>query len=250
MYVTGIGYYELRVNGEKTGDRVLEPTRTNYDERIFYNAFDITDRLHYGGNALGIMLGQGWYLHSPRAILQLNIEYSDGTHESVYSDESWKSHTGPMCRNTVFGGETYDARCDRAGWDMPGFDDSGWKNAALPGCPGGASGFADGDSDKNYKNDEAGEDYSAEEGCLGIDFGQNLTGWIQIAVQGPHDTKITMEYAENLYPEGTVNDENYRSAVVRDVYFMKGEGVEEYEPRFTYHGFRYVQITGLRKNRI
>lgn len=244
-YVSGIGYYELRINGGKVGNLVLDPIRTNYLERVFYSAYDVTEQLKRGENAAGIMLAQGWYLSTPRAILQLNIEYTDGTTESVVTDGSWKSTIGPIVQNSIYHGETYDARKEEAGWDMPGFSDAQWKAVSTPGSPGGkltAQVVTPIKVTKTFRPAKLTQPYKD---VWVYDMGQNLTGWVQLAVEGPAGTEVKMEFAELLYPEGTINDETLRSARAEDVYILKGEGQEVYEPRFTYHGFRYVQVTGF-----
>ncbi len=245
VYVSGIGYYELHINGEKIGNHVLDPLRTNYDVRVFYSAFDVTNVLREGSNAAGIMLGQGWYLSTPRAIMQLNVEYADGTTESVATDNTWKQASGPITENSIYHGETYDARLEEAGWDMPDFNDADWKPVILPGGPGGKLTAQAATPIKITSTIQPKSLSQPKKGVWVYDMGQNLTGWVQLAVQGPKGTTVRLEFSELLYPEGMINDENLRSARAIDTYILKGEGLEIWEPRFTYHGFRYVQVTGM-----
>ena len=151
-YVTGLGYYELSINGKKIGNRRLEPGYTRYDKRVLYATHDVTDSLRAGQNALGMMLGNGWYnvqalaawdfdkapwRASPRLLLELRIEYEDGSTETIVSDPNWKTAEGPVTYNIIYGGETYDARREQAGWDEPGFDDSKWDAAEVVAAPSG-----------------------------------------------------------------------------------------------------------------
>lgn len=245
VYVSGIGYYELHINGEKVGDHVLDPARTNYLTRVFYSAFDVTKSLVQGKNALGIMLGQGWYLGTPRAIVQLNIEFENGATQSVVSDESWKCSTGPIIMNSIYNGETFDARLEEQGWDKPDFNDYSWKSVTLPGFPGGKLVSQTLTPIKVLKTIAPAKLTQPKKDVWVFDMGQNMTGWCQLAVEGPAGTEITLEYSELLYPEGMINNENLRSAKCTDKYILKGTGTEIYEPKFTFHGFRYVQITGF-----
>src|ERR1035437_4361619 len=148
VYVSGLGYYELRLNGQRIGDQVLDPGWTAYAKRVLYSSYDVTDQLKRGQNALGVMLGNGWFnplplrlwghinpraaltIGEPRVIVQLAVEFADGTSQTIVTDESWKVSNGPILRNSVYLGEVYDARKEQRGWDRPGFNDSGWQQAA------------------------------------------------------------------------------------------------------------------------
>lgn len=244
-YVTGLGYYELHLNGCKVGDRVLDPPYTVFGKRVLYSVYDVTDMLRVGRNAIGVILGRGWFNRSPRFILQLNIEYDDGSVTSVVSDDRWKRGKSPILENSLYHGETYDARLEQPGWDLPGFDDSSWEE--VEACPSPTERLSC-EMIQPIRVTETIEPKSVtcpKEGVWVYDFGQNFSGWCRLTVSGPAGTKVRMRHAEVLYSDGTVNQENLRSARATDTYILKGSGVEVYEPRFTYHGFRYVQIEGF-----
>ncbi|MCC6483486.1 MAG: family 78 glycoside hydrolase catalytic domain [Armatimonadetes bacterium] len=243
-YVCGLGYYELRINGEKVGDRVLDPSYTNFDRRALYSAYDVTDALREGKNAVGAILGKGWFSQNLCLLLQINVDYTDGTHASFATDESWKWSTSPILMNSLYNGETYDARLEQSGWDMPGFDDSAWRGVVLCDSP---TKLLSAQEIQPVRVTETLPFKSMKEVKPGVwvfDFGQNFSGWCQLRVAGPAGQEVKLRYAEILHPDGSVNQENLRSAKATDTYILKGSGQEIYEPRFTYHGFRYVQIEG------
>ena len=136
-YVTAAGYYELRINGQKVGDRVLEPAWTSFDRRVLYSTYDVTNLLRTGPNVAGAILGHGWYKGNPRLLFQLNITYTDGTRVSLVTDGSWRTASGPILQNSIYDGETYDARLEQSGWDRPGFDASTWTPVVVTSGPGG-----------------------------------------------------------------------------------------------------------------
>lgn len=243
-YVTGLGYYELFINGRKIGDRVLDPARTEYSKRISYSVYDITGSLTQGRNCAGIMLGNGWWSESPRFLLQLELQYGDGSSRKITSDGSWKYTHGPILENTLYHGETYDARRQLNGWNKPGFDDADWSPVELVDMPNRALTAQAIQPIQVVDTIQPKEISSPGPGIYVVDFGQNFSGWCRISVGAPIGTKITLKHAELVYPDGTVNQENLRSARATDVYITAGIGREVYEPRFTYHGFRYVQIEG------
>ncbi len=243
-YVTGVGYYELHINGEKYAcHSALDPARTDYNKRVAYSTYPLRALLRQGRNCVGAMLGQGWWSKAPRLLVQIEIEYEDGATERIVSDESWKWSSGPILENSIYHGETCDARLEQRGWNEPGFDDSEWLPVSVvdwdvqltaqtippigPLAPMPAKSIT-----------------SPRPGVCVVDFGQNFSGWCRLEVGAPVGTKITLRHSELLYPDGTVNQENLRSARATDTYITKGVGTEFYEPRFTYHGFRYVQIEG------
>jgi alpha-L-rhamnosidase len=243
-YISGVGYYELRLNGRKVGRKVLDPAWTTYGKRVLYSTYDVTRYLEKGPNAVGVMLGEGWY--KSRALLfQLNVELADGKTLSVESTTAWKAHAGPVTSDGVWNGETFDARLETPGWDRPGFDDSSWKAAeAVDGPKGELSAemmppirVVDTLVPVNMTNPAP--------GVYVFDFGQNLSGWARLRVSGPRGASVKMRYSELVYKDGNINRENLRLAKSRDIYTLRGEGEETYEPRFTYHGFRYVEVTGF-----
>lgn len=257
-YVSGLGLSEFYVNGTRIGDQVLSPNLTDYDKRVHYVTFDITDRINSGKNAVGLMLGNGRYWAPratvpipsknygyPKARVQLAIEYQDGTRERVISDRSWKLTTdGPVRANNEYDGEEYDARAEMPDWSGPGFDDSRWQKAEVVGAP---LGHMTAQMSEPLRVIETLEPVSLKEvgpGVFIFDLGQNMVGWCRLHVTGPRGTRVQLRHAETLQPNGELYVENLRSAKATDFYTLKGGGLETWEPRFTYHGFRYVEVQG------
>jgi len=244
-YVTGLGYYELYLNGKRVGDRVLDPSYTSFGKRVLYSSYDVTGMLRQGRNAIGAMIGKGWYTGEPCLLLQLNMEYEDGGSSSITTSADWKYSWGPILENSLYHGETYDARLEQPGWNEAGFDDSSWSNVKVINPPTKTL------SAQMIQPIRVVEDIKPKKvtnplpGVWVFDFGQNFSGWCRLKVTGPAGTEVVLKYAEILYPNGTVNQENLRSARATDRYILKGNGVEMWEPRFTYHGFRYVQVEGF-----
>jgi alpha-L-rhamnosidase len=289
LYAAGLGYYELRLNGEKVSDHLLDPAWTSYARRVLYTTHDVTALLSDGPNALGAMLGNGWYnplpmrmwgrinlrehlvLGRPRLIAQLNIEYDDGTTQSISTDEGWKVADGPIVRNSVYLGEVYDARREQPGWDQPGFDDGEWVNVAPAGDQGAANRLGPLRCQtvppiRATATLQAVSVTEVEPGAFIFDMGQNFAGWPRLRVQGPRGTTVTMRMGELLNPDGTLNGMTAVAGQIKgtrrdgtprggpgapdiayqaDSYTLRGEGLEVYTPRFTFHGFRYVEVTGF-----
>ena len=243
-FMCGLGYSELRINGRKVGRHVLDPAWTTYDKRALYVTYDVTGYLRQGANAVGVMLGQGWF-KSLALLFQLNIELEGGERLEVVSDGSWKVKPGPIVSDSVYNGETYDARLETPGWDRAGYDESGWTPAQPVTGPKGvlssqmmpAIQVTDTIVPLNMSSPKA--------GVYVFDMGQNFAGWAELRVRGPRGAAVKMRFAELLYDTGMINQENLRGARAEDIYILKGEGEEVYEPRFTYHGFRYVEISGF-----
>ncbi len=246
-YVCGLGYYELRINGQKVGDRILEPAQTDYNKIALYSTYDVTDFLK-SNSTIGIILGNGRCIELfgfdyPKVILQINIHYKDGTNEIIITDDSWKVSNGPILENGIYFGETYDARLEMPGWDKPNFNDSEWKNAQIVKGYNLSSQMMQ--PIQITKIIEPKELYSPKPGLYICDFGQNFTGFIRLKVYGPRGTPIKLRFSEIVYEDGTLNTATNGGAPCTDTYILKGEGIEIYEPHFTYHGFRYVEITGF-----
>jgi len=257
LYVTALGYYEVHLNGQKVGDDVLDPAWTDYPKRALYSTYDVTGQVQSGDNAIGVMLGGGWatlgagtlggkpYYSEPALLLQLNIDLDNGKHISVASDTSWKASHGPVVSDSVYDGEVYDAREESPGWDRPGFDDSSWQPAQeSPRWTGTLSAqmmppIRVVDSMVPVKL------LNPRPGVYVYDLGQNISGWARLRVKGSRGTAVTLRFSEVAHTDRMIDTENLREAKQRDIYVVRGEGEETYEPHFTYHGFRYVEVTGF-----
>ncbi|MFB6174126.1 MAG: family 78 glycoside hydrolase catalytic domain [Halobacteriales archaeon] len=254
VHVCGLGYGELRVNGERVGDAVLDPAWTQYDQRAPYRTYEVGEHLSAGENALGLWLGRGWFgknardwtgFGSPRARLHLTVEHPDGTTTTVGTDTSWRAAPSPIEENDVYDGERYDARRERDGWAEPGFDDADWASAAAMDAPGGD---LEPQRTPPIRETETFEPEAIEDADGGpiVDFGQNLVGWVALTVRGADaGDEITIRHAETRLEDGSLNEVDLRSADAADTYVARGDGVERYRPRFTYHGFRYAQVEGF-----
>ncbi|HUY12350.1 MAG TPA: family 78 glycoside hydrolase catalytic domain [Terriglobia bacterium] len=256
VYVTALGYYELHINGRKIGTKVLDPAYTLYPKRVLYSTYDVTTDLKPGANAIGSMLGGGWatlslphgfngYYPSPALLLQLEVDLAGGKHVTLASDGTWKATQGPILRDSVYNGEVFDARREMPGWDIPGFDDSHWTSAQVVA---GSSGALSAEMMPPIKvvGEKLAQSFSnPQPGVYVYDMGQNLSGWAKLRVQGPAGTHVLMRYSELIYKDGMINRANIRGAKSRDIYILRGGGMESYQPRFTYHGFRYVELTGF-----
>jgi len=243
-YVCGLGYHELRINGRKAGSAVLDPGWTTYDKRALYVTYDITPLVREGANAVGVMLGQGWF--KDRALLvQINVELAGGGTVSVASDSAWKTADGPIVADSIYNGETYDARLETPGWDRPGFADQAWTAAKAVSGPAGVLSSQMMPPIRVMDTLVPLKMTNPRPGVHVFDMGQNFSGWARLRVSGPRGTTVHLRFAEMLYDTGMINQENLRGARAEDVYILKGEGEEVYEPRFTYHGFRFVELTGF-----
>ncbi|MCM8568499.1 glycoside hydrolase family 78 protein [Gramella jeungdoensis] len=259
IYLLGMGLYELYINGNQIGDQVLAPVPTDYTKNVKYNVFDVTEELSEGKNVIGTILGNGRYFAMrqeykpykiksfgfPKMALQLVVKYEDGTSETIKTDESWKfTANGPIRANNEYDGETYDARMEISGWNRVGFDDSDWMNLMWVQEPGG---FYEGQMTPNMKVKDTVMPVTIatkDDGYI-LDMGQNMVGWLQIKVNGKRGDTIKMKFAESLKEDGSLYTANLRDARVTDRYILNGSGTEVWEPKFVYHGFRFVKITGL-----
>jgi alpha-L-rhamnosidase len=295
VYISGLGYYELYINGEKVGDHVLDPGTTYYNNdqpfglgsRVLYVTYDVTDQLQSGGNAVGVMLGNGWYSAEedippspshreaygdrPILIMQMNVEFADGHRVSVVTDDTWKTCAGPVTYNDYSNGETYDARLEKLGWDTPGYDDSQWSVAQIMDAPSGKLRSQPIPPIKVVEIIKPVGILNPRENVYVYDMGQNFSGWTRLRVSGPKGTKVTLKHGARVYDDNMLDarsnlyhcpdsEEDYRRGIPRDgavgtgyhhcarqtdSYILKGGGVEIWEPRFTLHGFRYVELTGF-----
>ncbi len=280
LYITGLGYYEASLNGKRIGDHLLDPGWTDFSKRIYYSTYDLTDRLTTGGNCLGVTLGNGWFnplplrmwghlnirehltVGRPQFIAQLKITYKDGSEQLITSDTGWKVTEGPIIRNSIYLGEIYDARKELAAWNMPGFDDSAWHNAALADSPAPilqAQPLLPIRSTAVIKPVSVTE---IKDGVYIVDMGCNFAGLASFKFNLKKSAMVKMRYGELLYNDGTLNpmtsvcgqikgkrndslQANPGLAWQEDIYFAKGSSPEIYTPRFTFHAFRYIEITGL-----
>ncbi|GAA1945325.1 family 78 glycoside hydrolase catalytic domain [Amycolatopsis minnesotensis] len=267
LYVSGLAYYHVEINGEKVGDQVLDPGFTAYDRTVLYAVHDVTAMLRAGENAIGAMLGRGFYAMTvpnawdwdrarwhdePKLLARLEIEHADGTRTVVGTDETWTAADGPIRSDSLYAGETFDARLVPDGWSGPGFDDSAWENALLREAP---AGVLRAQQHEPIKVVEDVEPVSLTEigGSVVADLGRTMAGWTRLTVTAPAGTVVTLKHGEKLNADGSVEVENRFVSGTRkqtDEYVCAGTGRETWEPRFTYHGFRYVQISGAKPDRV
>ncbi len=256
-YVTAHGIYEMHLNGQRVGQELFSPGWTSYNKRLQYQTYDITPYLRPGKNAVGAFLGDGWfrgyigwgdqrnYYGETLALLaQIEITYQDGSKQIFGTGENWKSSTGPVLRSDIYNGEYYDARLEKDGWTMPDYNDGNWKGVKIAGH--GKDKLIAQQAPPVLKIQELKpvEIFTTPEGDKVADMGQNMIGWIRLRVQGPAGTEVTLRHAEVLDKDGNFYTENLRSADQTNTYILKGGGVEVWEPRFTFQGFRYVAVDG------
>ena len=258
IYATALGLYELEINGQKVGDEVFTPGWTNYKSRLQYQVYDVTGCLSEGPNVLGAILGDGWYRghfgwwdnnrnnygEEPGLLVQLEVRYEDGSLDVIATDQSWKCHTGPLLKSDIYEGEHYDARLEMPGWSASGFDDSLWKNAAVLDHTKETLVASVGEKVRKVQELTPVELIETPNGERVFDLGQNMVGWVRLKVAGKRGDEVTLRFAEVLDRDGNFYTENLRKIACTDRYVLKGEGIELYEPRFTFHGFRYVQVEG------
>jgi len=258
LYATALGSYRMFLNDERVGQDVLTPDFTDYAKRVLYQTYDVTSLVATGSNAIGAILGNGWFgsgmtwqgkafsfLPPPtRLLAQLEIEYVDGTRDVVASDESWVGAPSPIRRSEIYAGEFYDARLDQPDWAKAGFDESGWSPALVAAAPSIAVvGQVSAPVHVTEKITPA-EVKPMENGNYIFDMGQNMVGWVKLKASGPVGTQIRLRFAEILSPDGSIYRDNLRNADATDVFILSGRGEEVYTPFFTFHGVRYVEVTG------
>ncbi|MCJ7449628.1 MAG: glycoside hydrolase family 78 protein [Bacteroidales bacterium] len=258
VYVTSHGFYELHMNGQKVGDQVLTPGWTSYGKRLQYQVFDVTGQVVVGNNAIGAVLGDGWYrgtlawgdnwaIYGKRLglLLQLKIIYTDGTESLIISDESWKaSNDGAIRMNDIYNGETYDATKKLTGWNLPAYNDTGWINARIGNYNNNLI-ASEGAPVRKIQEIKPVKVFHSPKGSLIVDMGQNMVGWVRLKVTGAKGTVVTLRHAEVLDKYGEFYTENLRAAKCQLNYTLAGTGEETYEPRFTFMGFRFVEVTGF-----
>ncbi|MBN2064257.1 MAG: family 78 glycoside hydrolase catalytic domain [Sedimentisphaerales bacterium] len=259
VYVTALGIFQFYVNGQRVSQDYFSPGWTDYSKRVYYQTYDVTDLLQGGANAMGAVLADGWYAGYVgyarerehygkylRLLCQLHIDYADGTSQTISSGPDWKAALGPITQADFLQGESYDARKELTNWDMPGYNDSDW------------SGVVTGSPEVNPLVQAAISQPVVEfaqvqpiaitepsPGCYVFNMGQNFAGVVRLSVQGAPGQMIQLRHAEVLNADGTIYTANLRSAAATDTYICKGTGVEVWQPYFTFHGFQYVEVTGL-----
>lgn len=256
LYVTALGSYRVYLNGTRVSTDVLTPDFTDYRKRVLYQTYDVTNLLVSGRNAIGALLGDGWYgspltwfgIHffaSPdRLLAQLEIDYTDGSHETVLSDDSWKASASPILQSSIYGGEIYDARLEQAGWDTSSFDDSRWNQATVTDAPPIIVSSQVDAPAQIVQTLQPKHVTRLPNGTYLFDMGQNMVGWATLKVRGSAGTRVRLRFAEILNPDGTIYTQNLRNAEATDTYVLRGGGEETFAPHFTFHGFRYVEVTG------
>lgn len=271
-YVCGLGFYEFSLNGKKVGSSEFAPLWSDYDKSVYYNTYDVTEQLRYGENAVGILLGNGFYnvqggryrklqisFGPPTLLFELVINYEDGTRTIVRSDNEWKYDLSPVTFNCIYGGEDYDASREQKGWNQAGFDDSHWRPVVMQGAPKGVLRpqmappvkiMERYDIQKVIKlNTEQitaaskSTKRTVDPSAFVLDMGQNLAGFPEITVRGKRGQKVTLLVAEALTDEGACNQRQTGRQHYYE-YTLKGEGDETWHPRFSYYGFRYIQVEG------
>ena len=278
LYVSGVGYYEFFINGAHVSDRKLEPGYTHFDKRVLYSTYDVTSMLQHGENVLAAELGNGWlniqslsvwefekarWRMRPRMIAELRITYNDGTVQTIPTDRTWKTNSGACSFNNLYSGEVYDARLVHKGWTTPGFDDKKWMPAIEVEAPAKILTSQQMPPSRVVREVKPVSMRKIDDYTYMYDMGENMTGVCRIQVQGPTGTCVTLAHGELIHDDGTLNQGNIEiyfkreknglpqhvdpfERIQTDTYFLSGNGMETYEPRFTYHGFRYVEVTSTR----
>ena len=279
LYISGLGYYEAFLNGKKVGDRVLDPGFTSYRKEVQYAVYDITPLTRRGKNCAGIMLGNGWYNPLPLRLFghwdlrdyletgrpsvkaEIHINFTDGSVQLIKTDENWETAPGPIIKNNVYLGESYDARLEQRDWCLPNAQKATWKNAVPVQGP---RGLLTAEIQPPIRITQILKPVRMEEpkpDTFIVDMGQNFAGVAAIKLKGPAGTKISLRYGEEVFKDGTLDFLTSATTQIKkgganggpgapetawqeDTYILKGQGIETWSPRFTFHGFRYVEITG------
>lgn len=259
LYATALGMYELFLNGKRVGNQVMAPGWTDYRQHVIYQTYDVTSLLAQGKNAIGALLAPGWYedpiewyqrpnnygVTPPALRAELRIEHADGSVQWINTDTSWQARRSMIRHSTIYNGETQDARLAEPGWDTAPFSAAEWK-PVLAIDPAPVKIVA-----QNFQPIRVERELTAKTlteprpGVYVYDFGQNMAGAERVRVEGPAGTDVTLRFGEVLNPDGTVYTENLRTAKATDHFILDGKGVEDFTPQFTYHGYRYAQLTGL-----
>lgn len=254
-YITSHGLYEAMINGHRVGDAYLTPGWTSYKNRLQYQTYDVTGLLQSGNNAVGVTLGSGWYRgiigfsnsinvygKDIALLFQLHIVYSDGTTQTIVSDDSWKSAPGAIQYAEIYNGETIDARQAKQGWLLPGYNDQNWSSVKVADFSLDNLIATYNEPVKQHETFKPVRIFTTPKGEKVIDFGQNLVGWVTLKVRGNAGDKITISHAEVLDKNGNFYTDNLREAKAQDTYILKGGEEETFEPHFTWHGFQFIKV--------
>jgi alpha-L-rhamnosidase len=279
LYISGLGYYEAYLNGKRIGDHVLDPGFTSYKKETLYTVYDVTSLLVKGNNVAGIMLGNGWWNPLPFKLFgrwdlrnyqqtgrpcvkaELHVRYSDGTVDNIITNESWLAAPGPVIRNNVYLGEQYDARLEQKNWNTRDADTAAWKNAVVVKGPSGTLSLQMQPAIKITRVIKPVGIKQFKPGEFIVDMGQNFAGVANIKVRGPRGTRIVLRYGEALFEDGSLNGMTAVATQIKkggikggpgapetawqeDGYTLQGDNVETWHPHFTFHGFRYVEVSG------
>lgn len=261
VFITAHGLYEAQINGKRVGDDYFTPGWTSYNKRLQYQEYDVTDLVKEGDNAIGVSLGDGWYRghlawddnkniygKDISLLLQLEITYNDGSVKTIVSDESWKSTTGSIISSSIYDGETIDARIKKTGWTLPGYDDSKWSGVNVESFSNDNLVATINEPATKHETFKPIKVLTTPKGEKVIDFGQNLVGWVMMKVNGNVGDTIVIQHAEVLDKEGNFYTANLRGAKATSTYILNGKGEEFFEPHFTYYGFRYIKVEGIKGN--
>ena len=266
-YIAVAGLYELYMNGQKVGNHRLDPMYTRFDRRNLYVTYDVTKLIQEGKNAIGVLLGNGWYNHQSIAVwdfhhapwrnrpafcMDLHIMYADGTKDIICTDRDWRTREGGLLFNSIYTGEHYDAQAELDGWNLPGYDDSTWRESSYRSVPSTCLTAQQLHPIRSVETYVARRMTSLSDSVYVFDFGQNMSGVTSLKVTGEKGTVIRLKHGERLYSNGRVNTSNidvYHRPVddsdpfQTDIITLKGQGEEEFMPKFNYKGFRYVEVT-------
>ena len=258
LYATALGGYEAHINGHRVGTGKLAPESTDFRKRVLYQVHDVTDLIKKGDNAIGVILADGWYGSAfswnnsrwsfgpppNRLMAQLELTYGDGMIERLITDEAWRAGSSPILSAEIYNGEVYDARREQTGWASPGFDAANWEPTRRVETPELAFAAQVAPPIRETQRLAPASMKTLAPGVHVYDFGQNFSGHVRLKVKGAAGTPVLLRFAEVVSPDGHIDTANLRGARASDTYVLKGQGTEVYEPSFTYHGFRYVELTG------
>ena len=257
LYSSALGIYKVEINGKTAGDDYFAPGWTDYNKRVYYNAYDVTESIKSGNNAIGAVVADGWYSgyigyghnrdhygNRTHFSAQLHIEYTDGSTNTILTDKSWKASTGPTVQADFLMGEKYDARLEIPGWSKSGFNDAAWQNVDQLNSIKSQIQAYPGVTVKVFQEIKPVKMHESSKGVYVYDFGTNFAGWAKLKIKGNKGDEIVIRYAEMLNPDGSVYTTNLRSARATDTYICKGTGSETWQPNFTFHGFQFLEIKG------